>query len=242
MNRLPYDEVFDALMRRSAAGTLSDDERARLEAHLREHPERRADLDWDQAFTEQLQHKVAALPALPGWERTARWLAAEQAEQATQNERAAQNEQTSADASRPRRTVMRAGVLDRLAEWLQASLGLALNTQAMAVALVLAQAGVIGWWAWQYEPRGQDGEHGQVRSGTPEATPRGPLLRVSFRQDLREAELRSALVEVGGEIVGGPGQLGVYLVRVQTGDLQAAAQRLRGGGKTELVEVIGAGR
>lgn len=233
MKPLPYDDVFDELMRRAAAGTLSDEERERLDAHLREHPERRADLEWDQAFAEQLQMKVAALPALPGWERTAQWLQAE-----AEAERAA-------GVARPLRTVKRAGVLDRLADWLQASLGLALNTQAMAVALVLAQAGVIGWWAWQYEqfePRGQDGEHGQVRSGTPEATPRGPLLRVSFRQDLREAELRGALIEVGGEIVGGPGQLGVYLVRVQTGDLQAAAQRLRAGGKTELVEVIGAGR
>ncbi len=230
MKPLPYDDVFDELLRRAATGTLSDDERARLEAHLRQHPERRADLEWDQAFTEQLQMKVATLPALPGWERTARWL---QAEQAT------------AHAAPMLRTVRRPGVLDRLANWLQASLGLALNTQAMAVALVLAQAGVIGWWAWQYEqfePRGQDGEHGQTRSGTPEATPRGPLLRVSFRQDLREAELRGALIEVGGEIVGGPGQLGVYLVRVQRGDLQAAAQRLRAGGKTELVEVIGAER
>lgn len=230
MNPLPHDEAFDDLMRRAAAGTLSDEERARLDVHLREHPERRADLEWDQAFTEQLQVKVAALPALPGWERTARWIQAEQAEQAT------------ALAAPMLRAVRRPGVLDRLAEWLQASLGLALNTQALALALVLAQAGVIGWLAWQYEARGEDGEHGKVRSGAADATPRGPLLRVSFRQDLREAELRGALIEVGGEIVGGPGQLGVYLVRVQRGDLEAVAQRLRAGGKTELVEVVGAGR
>ncbi len=217
---------FDELLRRAATGTLSADERERLEAHLREHPERRADLEWDQAFTDKLQEKVSALPALPGWERTARLLQAEQA--------------PAGDAVWPLRKVEPGpGLLDRLSAWLQSSFGLALNTQAMAVALVLAQAGAIGWLAWQ---SGQDAEHSQVRAGTPDATLRGPLLRVSFRQDLREAELRRALADVGGEIVGGPGQLGVYLVRVQAGDLTAAAQRLRAGGTTELVEVVGAGR
>jgi hypothetical protein len=65
---------------------------------------------------------------------------------------------------------------------------------------------------------------------------------VSFRQDLREAELRRALADVGGEIVGGPGQIGVYLVRIKEGDLAAAAQRLRASGATELVEIVEAKR
>jgi hypothetical protein len=50
--------------------------------------------------------------------------------------------------------------------------------------------------------------------------------------------LRQALAEVGGEIVGGPGQLGVYLVRIREGDLAAAAERLRTTGTTQLVEII----
>ena len=65
---------------------------------------------------------------------------------------------------------------------------------------------------------------------------------MSFRQDVREAELRRALADVGGEIVGGPGRIGVYLVRIKEGDLEAAAQRLRAGGATELVEIVPARR
>jgi adenylosuccinate synthase len=38
------------------------------------------------------------------------------------------------------------------------------------------------------------------------------------------------LAEIGGEIVGGPGQIGIYLVRVKDVDLATAAQRLRASG------------
>jgi hypothetical protein len=127
-------------------------------------------------------------------------------------------------------------LLDRLSAWLAETLGFSLNLQAVAVALVFAQAGVIGLLAWQYN---DVADGGGMRAGTPDSTPRGPLLRVSFRADLREADLRRALAEVGGEIVGGPGQLGVYLVRIKDGDLGLAAQRLRAGGTTELVELVG---
>jgi len=130
------------------------------------------------------------------------------------------------------------GILDRLSDWLTSTLGFAINAQAVAVALVMVQAGVIGVLAWQYG----ETEDGRIRAGTQDVTPRGPLLRVSFRQDLREAELRRALADVGGEIVGGPGQIGVYLVRIKDGDLAAAAQRLRASGATELVEIVEAKR
>jgi hypothetical protein len=215
---------FDEIARKAATGTLTAAERKWLEAHLREHPGKRAELDWDEAFSAKLEEKIAAMPALPGWDRT---------------ERALQAEQADSEAGRARREIKRAvvtapGILDRLSGWLASSLGLAINAQAVAVALVLAQAGVIGLLAWQYQEAGD----GEIRAGTQDPTPRGPLLRVSFRQDLREAELRRALADVGGEIVGGPGQIGVYVVRIKDGDLAAAAQRLRESGTTELVEIV----
>ena len=61
------------------------------------------------------------------------------------------------------------------------------------------------------------------------------VLLVPLRHD--DAEDARA---VGGEIVGGPGQLGVYLVRIKDGPLGAAAQNLRDSGTTELVEVVNA--
>ena len=219
---------FDEISRKAATGTLSAAEREWLEAHLREHPDKRADLEWDQAFAAKLEEKVAQMPAMPGWKHAERVLQAEAA---------------APEAGRAAREVKRGvvrppGILDRLSDWLSASLGFGFNAQAAAVALVLAQAGTIGVLAWQYTSP----DYSETRAGTPDPTPRGPLLRVSFRQDLREAELRRVLGDVGGEIVGGPGQIGVYLVRIKDGDLHAAAQRLRSSGATELVEIVERGR
>jgi hypothetical protein len=201
------NDQFAELSRKAAAGKLSPAEREWLEAHLREHPNERAELEWDQAFAAKLEEKVAAMPAMPGWDRAQRVLRSEPAPRAP-------------------------GVLDRLSAWLASALGVPVNVQAIAAALILAQAGVIGLLAWQQRP-----EYSEFRAGAQDDAPRGPLLRVSFRQDIREAELRKALADVGGEIVGGPGQLGILHVRVKDGDLGAAAERLRATGLTALVEI-----
>jgi len=215
---------FEELSRKAALGTLDPAERDALEAQLLEHPGRRSDLEWDAAFSARLDEKIAAMPAMPGWERSARALQDEPASSAA----------AAPTRERKGRPVRAPGVLDRLSDWLASSLGFNLNAQAVAVALVVVQAGVIGMLAWQ----SRDTEDTQIRAGTQDPTPRGPLLRVSFRQDLREAELRGALAEVGAEIVGGPGQIGVYLLRIKGDDLAAAAQRLRASGTAELVEVV----
>jgi len=205
------DQRFDELSRKAAAGALSAGEREWLEAYLRQHVDRRADFDWDAAFADALHDEVARMPARPGWERAAGVLSAEVAA-----------------------TPSRAGVLDRLSQWLTESLGWAVNVQALAAALVVVQAGVIAALAWPSGDKPDD----LVRGTTQNPQPIGPLLRVSFRPDLPEARLRQALADVGGEIVGGPGQLGVYLVRVKDGDLSAAAARLRSSGGVELVEIV----
>jgi hypothetical protein len=204
------DLRFQELSRKAAAGPLLAAEQEWLEGYLREHADRRVDLDWDAAFADALHEEVARMPARPGWERTADILNAE---------------------AKPARL---AGVLDRLSQWLTDSLGLTLNVQALAVALVVIQAGVIAVLALPSADR--SGE--RVRGTAQYPIPTGPLLRVSFRPDLPEARLRQMLADVGGEIVGGPGQLGVYLIRVKEGDLSAAAERLRASGVTELVEIV----
>jgi hypothetical protein len=217
--------AFEELSRRAAMGTLSEAERVELERHLREHPGDRAVLEWDQAFAAKLAEKVAGMPAMPGWERTERELRAQ----------ASAAEPVRAKPAPPRHP----GVLDRLSEWLSSWLGFAVNAQAAAVALVVLQAGVIGILGWQFT---QTEDESLLRAGAQDSTPRGPLLRVSFRADLPEGELRRALGAIGGEIVGGPGQLGIYLVRIKEGTLGEAAQRLRATGTTELIEIVEAGR
>ena len=210
---------FEEMSRKAAGGTLTAAEHEWLEQYLREHPGRRDDLEWDAAFSAKLDEKIAAMPAMPGWERTEQVLRAD----AVEGQRSRQI------------GIHRApGVLDRFSDWLTSTLGFAVNMQAVAVALVLAQAGVLGLLALQFKDPGE----GAMRTATQDPTPRGPLLRVSFRADLREGDLRRVLTDIGGEIVGGPGQLGIYLVRIREGSLAAAAQRLRDTGTTELVEIV----
>lgn len=200
---------FEELSRKAAAGALSADERTALDAMLRDDPKRRAELEWDDAFARKLDERVDAYPPMPGWERTVRALRLHAAPPA------------------PR------GILDRLGEWMSTRLGFGMPLQAIAAALILAQAAVIGWLVVQERP-----DYSEVRSGAPSKKERDPLLRVSFRQDAREADLRKAIADIGGDIVGGPGQIGIYIVRVRSGDPAAAAERLRASGVTELVEVF----
>jgi hypothetical protein len=204
------DARFDELSRKAAAGTLAPDERAWLDAYLHEHPERRVDAEWDEAFGRQLERKVASMPPLPGWERTQRILDGE------------------------RRPAAAPGLLDRVSAWLAQTLGVRFDAQAAAVALVLVQAVAIGVLAWPAREASDD----RMRGGPQDATPRGPLLRVSFRDDVREADLRRVVAGAGAEIVGGPGQIGVYLLRVREGDVNAAATRLQQSGITTVVEVV----
>jgi hypothetical protein len=60
----------------------------------------------------------------------------------------------------------------------------------------------------------------------------GLAIDVVFRPDATAERIRAALRAIGGEIVSGPTQLGVYHVRLSpSADASAAAQALRGEGR-----------
>lgn len=99
---------------------------------------------------------------------------------------------------------------------------------ALAASMLLAQAAVIGFLV-----------HERDASLAPLAGPpavAGDLLQVAFKPDAIERELRALLASVEGELVGGPGALGVYTVRVPAGRADAAAATLRG--RADLVESV----
>lgn len=50
----------------------------------------------------------------------------------------------------------------------------------------------------------------------------GPMLKVSFAPDAKEADIRMLVMQVRGELAGGPGQLGDYYLRVPAGTENAA--------------------
>jgi hypothetical protein len=55
----------------------------------------------------------------------------------------------------------------------------------------------------------------------------GPMLKISFGPDAKEADIRMLLVQVRGELAGGPGQLGDYYVKVPAGSQAAALARVQ---------------
>jgi hypothetical protein len=55
----------------------------------------------------------------------------------------------------------------------------------------------------------------------------GPMLKINFAPDAKEADIRFLLMSVQGTLAGGPGQLGDYFVRVPAGKEQAIATQLK---------------
>ena len=102
-----------------------------------------------------------------------------------------------------------------------------------AMALVFAQLGLIG--ALLFEQAAEREYAGYRSMATVPAS--GPLLRVTFKAEAKELDIRDALVDVGGTLVGGPGQLGEYLVRVPPEKLDAVAARLSANAAIEAVEI-----
>ncbi|HSW20397.1 MAG TPA: hypothetical protein VLJ86_24450 [Ramlibacter sp.] len=62
----------------------------------------------------------------------------------------------------------------------------------------------------------------QIRALNAVRVEEGPMLKISFAPDAKEADIRMLLVQVQGELAGGPGQLGDYYLRVPAGSEAAA--------------------
>jgi hypothetical protein len=55
----------------------------------------------------------------------------------------------------------------------------------------------------------------------------GPLLKVNFAPEAKEADIRHLLMTVQGSLAGGPGQLGDYYIRVPAGKESQTAEQLK---------------
>ncbi len=68
----------------------------------------------------------------------------------------------------------------------------------------------------------------------------GPYLKVNFKGDAREADIRMLLVEVHGSLAAGPGQLGDYYVRIAAPQLDAVTDKLKASAIVDAVAVVDA--
>jgi anti-sigma factor RsiW len=123
-----------------------------------------------------------------------------------------------------------------LAEKISAFFGDFALRPAMALgmfAVIAAQSGVIFNMIQQ-----ADEDEMQIRALKAVRVDEGPMLKISFAPEAKEADIRFALVSVQGTLAGGPGQLGDYYVRVPAGKEQEFADRLKGNAIVQTVALV----
>ncbi|HSW16143.1 MAG TPA: hypothetical protein VLJ86_02870 [Ramlibacter sp.] len=91
-----------------------------------------------------------------------------------------------------------------------------------ALAVVAVQGGVI--LTLMGDVRESEDE---IRSLNAVRVTEGPMLKISFAPDAKETDIRMLVVQVHGELAGGPGQLGDYYLRVPAGSETAALARVQ---------------
>jgi hypothetical protein len=209
---------FDELLPFYANGTLADDERSFVEIWLREHPKSRAELDWYHSLQRKLLEDVPAVSSEVGLDRTMARIRAERSPQAA------------------RRTEPRPPLGERLRGWLAALLPQPLLKPALAgaLAVVVAQAVVIANLA------GERDESTEMRAVKPTVVEQGPYLKINFKTDAREADIRLLLVQTGGSLAGGPTQLGDWYLRVPAGRVGAATDLVKASPIVEAVAQVDA--
>lgn len=197
-------------------GTLEQSEREWVENYLREHPEAQAELRWTEGLQAQVRQSVPEVAPEVGMDR---FLARIHAEAQATPRLAARTQ---------------VGLGERIRAFF-ASLQLS-PAVAVAATVIAAQAGIIG--ALLTTQAGEEDEYSQFRSLAPGQLVSGPVLQVSFHADTPERDLRTLLVSVGGTLVGGPGQLGNYLIMVPPDRLEQASQQLAASSLVEDVSVL----
>jgi hypothetical protein len=105
-----------------------------------------------------------------------------------------------------------------------------------ALAVVAVQAGIIFHIAGQNED-----ESSELRAlKATSVIDKGPYLKVNFKPDAREADIRLLLVEVHGNLAAGPGQLGDYYVKVPAAQISASGDKIKASGIVDSVAVVDA--
>jgi hypothetical protein len=210
---------FDELLPFYANGTLADDERSFVETWLREHPKSQAELDWYHSLQRKLLEDVPAVSSEVGLDRTMARIRAERTPQT------ARRAQPAAPA-----------IGERLRSWLATLLPQPLLKPALAgaLAVVVAQAVVIA------NLSGERDESTEMRAVKPTVVEQGPYLKINFKTDAREADIRVLLVQTGGSLAGGPTQLGDWYLRVPEARVKTATDLVKASPIVEAVAQVDA--
>jgi hypothetical protein len=211
---------FDELLPFYVNGTLSDTDRSWFESYLREHPQAAGELNWCRALQTKLREDLPPVSSEVGLER---------AMQRIRSERPAP--QAARRAAAP-------SVGERLRDWFASLVPQPMLRPAFAgaLAVVALQTVVIVQMAGE---RADDASQMRAVPGS-SVVEQGPYLKVNFKGEAREAEIRMLLVEVHGSLAAGPGQLGDYYVRVPAQQIAAVTGKLQASAIVDGVAVVDA--
>jgi hypothetical protein len=216
MNRTQFDELLPFYVN----GTLGEDERPLVEQWLREHPSAEIELRWARSLQQQLHEDVVAVSSEVGLERALQRI---RAERPTEKPKAA--------------PAVMVSPLQRARDWLASLVPQPMRGPVLAGALaVVALQGVV-----IASLMSERDEWDAIRSPKPSVIAEsGPYLKVNFKADAREADIRLLLIGVQGSLAAGPGQLGDYYVRIPKAQFAAATTQLQASAIVEGVSVVDA--
>ena len=210
---------FDELLPFYVNGSLSDTDRAWVDGYLREHPTAAAELRWAESLQTRLRDDAPAVSSEVGLERALRRIRSEGP--------APQRARRAAAPSR----------LERLRNWFSSLVPQPMLRPAFvgALAVVALQTVVIVQMATDPVD-----ESSQIRAIPGSVIDSGPYLKVNFKGDAREADIRMLLVEVHGSLAAGPGQLGDYYVRIPAEQLASGTGKVKASAIVDSVAVVDA--
>lgn len=195
-------------------GTLQENDFTWMRHYLQENPQLRPQVGLQESIRASLQETVAAsiadMPPDLGFDRTITRIRA-------------------AEAAMPPRE----GRMQRFLAWLIGRGSDGRWRLAPALVLALAVIGVQGVLLFER----QMPTYGEVR-GTAPALADGPLLRVNFKPEAREADIRLTLIEARALIVAGPTRLGDYYLKTAPGQLAAVKLALSGSGLIQEIDEV----
>lgn len=211
---------FDELLPFYVNGTLSDTDRTWFDGYLREHPQAASELNWCQALQNQLREDLPPVSSEVGMERALRRIRSE------------------GPAPHAVRRAAQPSALEKLRDWFASLVPQPMLRPAFigAMAVVALQTVVIVQMAGN-----ADDSASEMRAIPGHSiVEQGPYLKVNFKGEAREADIRMLLVEAHGSLAAGPGQLGDYYVRVPAAQVAALSDKFKASGIVDAVSVVDA--
>ena len=211
------DERLEELLPFYVNGTLGNAEREQVESYLQAHPEAQAEAQWLRSLQAKVREDVPPVSAEVGLER------------------ALQRIRTEGPAPQGARHTAQPSLGERFRGWLASLVPQAVLRPALAGAVALLA--VQGVAIVQLMERNEDAST-ELRTLRGSVVEQGPYLKLNFKADAREADIRLLLVNIHGSLAAGPGQLGDYYVRVPAQQIDAITAQLKSNPIVEGLQVV----